>query len=39
MGASSLESDWFYSKKEGRIEEEEERWTCRNSESESKENR
>jgi len=25
MGASSLESDWFYSKKEGRIEEEEER--------------
>jgi len=38
MGASNLESDWFYSKKEGKIEEEE-RWTCRNSESESNENR
>jgi len=37
MGSSNLESDCFYSKKEGKIEKE--RITFRNSESASKENR
>jgi len=35
MGASNLESDWFYPKKEGKIEKG--RWICRNSESASEE--
>jgi len=37
MGTISLESDWFYSKKKGKNEEE--RWRCQNSENDSKENR